>query len=206
MRLSFLSAMLFISAAANAQFTQGDKFLGGSFYFGTQRSNYDMEGYSNRSTGISLMPRIGFLLSENLAIGGQLSASDSKITALSNYTRTESRSSGLGAGFFAERYFVISDKFLFSIVGSVDFLRMSLRSEYTASGGETHVNKYDGYDLQTTFRPTFIFFPSSKWGIQAGIGSLGYSFRKSLSEDDKTNAFHMTYGSINLGIVRYFRH
>jgi len=144
---------------------------------------------------------MGFLVNENFAIGGQIGYS--YFNTVYNYNQSsESKynSKGFSFGLISRRYFSISDKFVFSINGQVNFDR----------GTETDTNstsesKTQNYQIGVSIQPCFIFFPSPKWGLETSIGSIGYRYSRNLSTDLGQNYFNLTYGTINLGLYYYFR-
>jgi hypothetical protein len=62
---------LAIPFLSHAQFQKGDKFIEGSFSF-QNGSNSQSTGSKNESSTFSINPGIGFLISEKVALGGQI--------------------------------------------------------------------------------------------------------------------------------------
>lgn len=109
-----MKKLLFIAAVAvlgftnvNAQdetktfgFTEGDIFLEGNIGF---NSSSDKNTPEEKSSNFNISPKLGFFISEDLAIGGRLSFNSSK-TEVGGTDTTDS--SGFGAGAFARYYFL----------------------------------------------------------------------------------------------------
>jgi hypothetical protein len=102
--------------------------------------------------------------------------------------------------FFAKKFFMVSDKFLFALKGDIQYGRGSNKSANRYSK-----EKEKSHSINTAVKPTFIFFPSSRWGIEAGIGSLGYFYKHGLASDYNDKGFSANFGSISLGLNYYFR-
>ncbi len=190
------------SKKADAQFAKGDKFIGGTFGLSSQTQDFSNGGSKTDISSFSIKPLIGFLINEKIALGGQIGYSYS----MSDYelnnpvTSQSSSSSRFSIGFFARRYIKISDKFLFSTTGLIDFYRgtetSTLNSDYT---------KTQNYLIGFNIQPNFIFFPSPNWGIDASIGTLSYYYSKNLSTDYKNTTFNFNYGQFTFGLAYYFR-
>lgn len=203
-----LFGFLLISIVANGQFSKGDKVLGGTFSFYSQNAPSSQNGgLTNNVRTLSITPTIGFLVNENSAFGGKLGYASS-YQEISNYSPAvlEFDSKSFSAGVFGIRYFKISDKFLFSLIGGFNFSRgFETDVTFDQVTGQLTENKTQNYGLTTSIRPNFIFFPSPKWGFEASIGSISHTFSRNLSNDDKTNFFSLNYGSISFGVAFYFR-
>jgi hypothetical protein len=105
---------------------------------------------------------------------------------------------------FANRYFKISDKFLFSLKGLLAYSRGTDTNTNVGSGLNQSTTT-DNYQLAVNTSPNFLFFPSSKWAIEAGIGSIGYNYSRNLSNDGTSNYFNLDYGRVSLGIAYFIR-
>lgn len=195
------TAFLLIPLLANAQFKKGDKFLEGSFTLNTQRSPDPLSAGINKVNSFSINPSMGLLITEKIAIGGQLGYSTYHQKAeFYPSTISEYKANSFSIGAFLNRFFTISEKFLFSIDGNLTFQRGSVKNE-----SNSYNNKFNFYQLDANIRPTFIFFPSPKWGIETSIATVSYSHNRNLSSDAKQNNFYFNYGVISLGVSYYIR-
>lgn len=208
MKLTLLAFFVLTCQLANAQFNKGDKVLSGTISFNTQRApNSENGGLTNKVNSFSADPYFGFFTSTNFLMGVGLGY-DAYFQEYYNYEpyTNEVKSRSISPGIFAERYFNITDKFLFSIVGTAKFSRG--HEEYKQvieSSGETIESKEQSYRLSVSLNPTFTFMPSEKWGLRAGIGHVVYSFFRNLSTDEKANNFSLNYGAVSFGLAYYFQ-
>jgi hypothetical protein len=205
-----ISALLFLTIPflSHAQFQKGDKFIEGSFSF-QNGSNSQSIGSKNESGSFSINPAIGFLINEKVALGGQIgynSYSYKNSYTNPTYSYEQNRNS-FSAGIFANRYFKISDKFLFSLKGLLSFSRGTETNTNTnvGGGGLNLSTTTDNYQLAANASPNFLFFPSNKWAIEASIGSIGYNYSRNLSNDGVSNYFNLDYGRVSLGVVYFVR-
>ena len=197
---------IIISSHSFGQFTKGDKVLGGTFSFSGQRAPESLNGgLANKATSFSIVPNFGILLNERWGLGLQVGYSS---TEYERNTTTPTLSNwgfrGITVGLYTQRYFVITDKFLFSVIGNVryDFGKTFDKTTNTITNEVTESedkNKSIGINL----RPSFIFFPSNNWAFQASIGNISYSY--SNNDDQPLNLFNVNYGTINFGFSYYFR-
>jgi hypothetical protein len=207
MRKLVLLGFLSIPFFTQAQFVKGDKVLGGTLSFYSQNApDQQGGGLSYKARRFSLTPSMSFLLNKNFAIGGLLGYNSSlQEIPSSSPSGLELISKSFSAGIFGQQYFNISDKFLFTLIGQFKFERGFDKDYYfDPQFGEVIERKSQIYNLSTTVRPTFIFFPSPKWGFEASIGSVSYTFTRNLSTDDKVNRFSINYGAITFGVAYYF--
>src|SRR5688572_16482328 len=99
----------------------------------------------------------------------------------------------------SKRYFALSDKFYFALEGSLGYSRA--QSTNTDDRFSEKIKSYKYRYKRTTL---FVFFPSAKWGIEAGIGGLGYSYSRNLTNKASFNNFSAYYSGINLDFAYYF--
>lgn len=206
MRSFLLIFFTILSFCVNAQFNTGDKVLGGYLSFSAQRSPDSQSGeLRDKSNSFSVSPSLGFFIAENLSIGARLGYSNYVYETYNSSDLTyQSKSKHISPALFAERYFSLSDHFLFSVVGNLSFNRgKETTKQFNQITGEVYKNTSDTYTLSAGLNPTFTFLPSEKWGIQAGVGSLYYSYSRNLSTETKTNSFNLSLGSVSLGIFYY---
>lgn len=207
MKKLFLTLLLLNSLASFGQFTRGDKYLGGYFNFSTRRTPDSNGGLTKVYNNFGITPTMGFFLNERLAIGGQLgySIDYNKFGASSSdYTKTTTQH--INPGFFVRSYYKITDKFYFTIIGNINFDRQEDKSTYINNNSNYFSeSKTASYDLSANVVPNFVFFPSRNWAIDLSIGSVGYTFTKTLNSPYKSNYFNINYGYNSLGVFYYFR-
>lgn len=190
---------LLLSWKASSQFTKGDKFVSGSFGVSDQRSNPDLTW-----TTYSVSPSIASFVNEKWAAGGSLSYNYSINKSTSNNALAENERWSVGIGLTATRFISISEKFYFSLGGSLNFSRGTTTSLSSSQFGFSET-KRDQYSLSIYVNLVFWYFPSSRWGFQAGIGNVSYSYWYDLTQDNRTTNFNFYGGNVSLGFAYFFR-
>jgi hypothetical protein len=200
MKSLFLAAIAVATPLfSNAQFSKGDKSVGGSFNFSTQNSPpSSMDGYESRSTSLSIQPGFKYFISSNIAIGGSVGYHTSSSKSVSPSYLNTYHSNGYSVALKVRRYATLSEGFIFSlgVEASHGFGSMSSSSSNSAT---------EYYSFGLSAWPAFHFFPTKNWSIEGGIGSIGVS-RARQSEIDRTStSFGIGLGYLNFGIAYYFR-
>jgi hypothetical protein len=189
--------ILFAPVITFGQFSSGDKFIGGTLSLDIGRAPESPLIYTDKSTAISFQPKVGFLFNSSLAIGGILGYSRSKIEDTSPISSFSFESKTYSFGLFIEKYISITDNFLFSIEGDIMYRKYYYSN---SSNDEREINS-----LLVLGKPIFTFFPSKRWGIEAGFGYLGFSHKKDIINDENENVLNIDYGGLNLGLSYYLR-
>jgi hypothetical protein len=204
--MKYLTAviLLTVSIPSFSQFNKGDKVLSGSLSLNTGKNANSQFGTDTRNTSFGIYPSMGVLINSNVEIGGQLGYSWSHEEWNATNASTERKSNSLNAGVYMQRYFVISDKFLFSLIANISY---GGGKDETLITNQTETNEAESKwnSIGVAFSPNFIFFPSFNWALQAGIGSLSYTRYKNKTSDDTSNQFGINYGYVGFGIAYYFR-
>ncbi len=173
--------------SANGGFENGDVFISGSVGFGSEKTG-DLS-----SNVFNIAPKVGFFVSENIAVGAQI-----------GYTSYKNENDGtdvldtneFSAGVFGRYYFTPMSQFsVFAELG-VDL-----------NSGKDKLNdsKYNGFGLD--FAPGISYFVSNNFAIEASIGVLGYSTSKpDFDGADSTNNFNLglNLNDVLFGIVYKF--
>lgn len=206
--MRYLAMIIFtiLSFQSFGQFTKGDKVLSGSFSLSGQRASESPNGGAiNKATSFSITPLFGILLNENLEIGLQVGYFSSKYERNTTTPIIDTWGSrGMTVGLYARRYFVITDKFLFSMTGNIGYnFGKTVYETINTITNETTKSEDENSGFGVTLKPSFIFFPSYNWAFFASIGDISYSY--SSNDDQKENLFNVDYGIINLGLSYYFR-
>ncbi len=193
--------LLLVPICSWAQFGAGNKFIGGTMSLSNQ--NNSNSGYSrpNLTQSFSFNPSFGFLVKENLAIGIRLGYSKSS----NDYNGSSVQSDNFGGGFFVRRYFSLSEKFVFAIDGGINYSKYNLKTPIAQPNGVIYYLSSEYNSIGMTVTPTFIYFPSTHWGIEAALGSLSYYHNDYTSSNYTSNVFNLNYGSFSLGFAYYFR-
>jgi hypothetical protein len=194
-KLLFILSLI-LPTLAQAQFHKGDSFLGGSFSAGyVKRIKSQYAGYTQ--TSLSVYPQAAIFLTPRFALGGTLGFGGSHTG--DDDSDYNSRSYGVGA---LGRYFLLAkEKFAIALTGGITYNRERTKRE--SDDGYEDVTKT--YSLGASFRPTFLYFPSPRWGFEASVGTISYTHEQNLSNERTTDDFHADYGNISLGVAYYFR-
>ena len=214
-----LSFVLFPSFAF-AQFSKGQVYVGGSL--STSLFNNDVPATansynsSNKNNTFTLSPMVGIFLNQKIAIGGGVGYTTTYTEW--NYTSSyydannnlitvpafqKNRTNGVILMSFTRYYVPISSSFYFAAHGQVNFTRSNQKNvQNTGTEEITQENPY--YAIGVTLKPVFIFFPSPRWGFEAGVGSLGYLYYRYLPNVSSVNSFTFSMGTFSLGLAYYF--
>lgn len=201
-----LYALLFLALpfVADAQFSKGNVFLGGTLSAMLQNSDTNTSTssttYTNNSFGIS--PSIGFFLNEKIALGAAINYSTSLQKGVFNQSTgslTQVQTNSVGINPYVRLYQPITSSIYFGLQGGISFTRGN--SMLTNFGTTTTT---PNYSVGVNFKPIFIFFPSPKWGVETGIGSLGYTYMRNLPDTGSTSTFGLSAGSFTFGVAYYF--
>ena len=193
-------AAVFALTFANAQdtkeatsggmgFSNGDLYLTGKAGFDSTKDFQDDDSgdFFKKNDGFELSPGLGYMISDNLAIEGQLTfASRTKENAT---TGTETKDTGFGIAAGVKYYFTPASQFSLSIGGNVSY--MSTKEEVTTSlGTGSGTAKEIGFNVPLGMN----YFVSNDWALTATWGGFGYS-----SNDNGGGSAPKTTG-FNLGL------
>jgi len=192
-KLLFAAMAVFAFGVANAQeegktgFAKGDLFVSGAFSIGSEKTG------DNKSSGFEIEPKVGYFVSDNIAIGAKIGyASDKAENAIAD-TQDDA---ALTVGVFGRYYLTPASQFsLFGQLG-VDYSTVEDKLA-DAKSKEFGVNL--GLGLS--------YFVSNNFAIEAGWAGLGYSSNDNGGDGaDKTNSFGLDVDlrSINFGLLYKF--
>ncbi|MBZ4043169.1 MULTISPECIES: outer membrane beta-barrel protein [Flavobacterium] len=189
--LSMVAVLAF--GFANAQDSTGKGFSKGNvFISGSVGINSEKEG-DVKESGFEIAPKVGFFVTDNIAIGGRLGYRSDKAENAVTDTRDEAR---LSVGAFGRYYFTPSSDFsLFGELG-VDY---SSVDDKLADAKANEIGANLGLGLS--------YFVSSNFAIEATWAGLGFTSNDNGGDGvDKTNTFGLgaNLDSINLGVVYKF--
>jgi hypothetical protein len=200
MKFAAIITCLLACHLANAQFSKGDKFFAGGYSISLQDGS-NGNGDNNKHRSFQVSPEIGFFLNENFAVGGGLTFASSKSRYeyfQGNYQEAKDR--GIGVYVFVKRYFPISEKFFFSLDGSINYDRRKNTSTINGLKGSGK-----SYSIGLHASPSLLFFPSPNWAIEGSIGGVGLTHSRGISDETKSTSFGINYGSISFGFAYYIR-
>ncbi|HEV8512056.1 MAG TPA: hypothetical protein VGQ59_02205, partial [Cyclobacteriaceae bacterium] len=125
--------------------------------------------------------------------------------SVSAYNKTVTR--GIRVSSFLRYYLPISNSFYFVAHGEISFNRANTTNTNFNAGGPLNQEVTDenpSYTLSAAIKPVFIFFPSPKWGIEAGVGSLGYNYQRFLPNVASSSSASLSFGGFSFGLAYYF--
>lgn len=192
----FLFATLVASFAffnVNAQdetsygFTEGDVYVSGSAAYNTQKV------FEDKTSFFSFMPRVGFFLSDNVVLGGQVGYGFSKSESNDMDIQKINR---FNVGAFGRYYNKPANQF--SLFGqlSVDYL--------SAKDDLTDIS-YNGFNI--TIAPGLSYFVSEHFALEATLGLLSFETRKDDTDDaEAVNSINsgLNFNDIGIGVVYKF--
>jgi hypothetical protein len=147
---------------------------------------------------------VGFFLNEKIAVGGGMGYTSSKNEYdVTNFSSISS-SKGINVSSFARYYIPISSSLYFVGHGEVSFIRANQKDVQNSGTQGTTTREYPSYTIGIAFKPIFIFFPTKNWGIEAGVGSLGYSYQRNLPSVSSNSSAYLNFGSFSFGVAYYF--
>ncbi|WP_299754608.1 outer membrane beta-barrel protein [uncultured Pontibacter sp.] len=193
------AALALLCTGAFAQTSQGTVEIAGSFGFKSISRDYGTDQKSNR---FNLGPSVGYFVKDNVAVGMGMSYTRevSKSTEVhyggyysGPYTvDVESTNNGYHVSPFITRYFSLTEKVFFTGTGSVGFGKTKSTSEYK---GDIQSRESTNSTFRAGVSPGISFFPTSKFGLSASFGFLGYAQYKTEFKNDQNDDYeHSEFG------------
>ncbi len=189
-KLLFSVAALAAFGIAQAQeetggtgFAKNDVFVSGSLGYSSQKTG------DIKTTSFNVIPRVGYFVSDNFAIGAQLGYASTERTYYTEFDIAEAKTTGFELGAFA-RYYGSPAK-SFSFFGQLSASYLTAKTEYEG-GGESKVN---GFGLGVA--PGISYFVSDNIALEATFGALNYSTTK----PDEDNAESTDNFDLNLNLT-----
>ncbi|WP_299885694.1 outer membrane beta-barrel protein [uncultured Lacinutrix sp.] len=192
--LGFTSVNAQEDSSSKGGFEKGDVFISGSVGFGSESQADD------KTNGFTIAPRVGFFVSENIAVGAQLSYGSFTDETKVADTTIEDKDTTFGAGVFGRYYFTPDSQF--SIFGELAAGISSTKNEQTGVDVDA---KSNGFNIGIA--PGISYFVSNNIALEASFGVLGYSSDK--ADFDGAEArnnfnFGVNLSDINFGIIYKF--
>lgn len=189
--LSMVAVLAF--GFANAQESTGKGFSKGSIFVSGSVGIISEKTGDDKSSGFEIEPKVGFFVTDNIAIGGKLGYASLKSENAVTDTEDEAR---LTVGAFGRYYFTPSSDFsLFGEFG-VDY---SSIEDKLADDKAKEIGANLGLGLS--------YFVSSNFAIEATWAGLGYTSNDNGGDGaDKTNTIGLgaNLSSINFGLLYKF--
>lgn len=201
-----LFSLFCLSNASLAQVSSGQIFIGGDFSL----SSTTFEGNTNQnSTSFSLLPNVGFMLSDRFAIGLGLGYRQIQIStpAGANTINTITNGTFQVAPFL--RYYVptSSEQFGFFAQFRAELGFGSTRNESLNTTTNVRTSTSAGLTTADIFiSPNFAFFPTPHWAIELGIRGIGVSINDPDGNNNNTTTFELGLNSFapRIGLQYFF--
>ena len=174
-------------------FAKGDVFASGSLGYSSQKTGEEKYNQFN------VIPRVGYFVSDNVAIGAQLGYGNSKATYYTGMEWDERTTNSFSAGAFARYYATPGNTF--SFFGQLQANYSTSKTEYEG-GGE---DKRNGFDVGVA--PGISYFISDHIALETTFGVLSYATSKPDADGaESTNTFNLNLNLSNVvfGIVYKF--
>lgn len=193
-----------LSMNAKAQLAKGQIQLGGYAQFSTSQSN--TSGNENKSMNFGIVPRVGFMVTDRLAVGlqGIVQSTESDYTYNYDFSSTNQKwkTQGYGGGLFATNYIPLSDKIYFHLNHNLLYIREVQTSEYTytpivpTTPAVNTTQKSNRFSIFT--QPGLTVSLTNRWVVQANIGYLGFD-QEMVDNDDSNSDFNFSWNALQFG-------
>jgi hypothetical protein len=198
-------SILTLSSPTFGQFSINDFIFNGTFLLNSELNPHSTTGYSTESTNsISIRSSVGIFINKNFELGGLLGYSIANREEDVRSMHLDFKTTLLSAGIYGQRYFTLSKKLHLTIHASI----------IGSTGADKYISKFPiTTDISTedskifqfspSVRPTVIFFPIPKFGIQGGLGSIKYLYSRKLKTDNTQSEAEINYWPITLSLTYY---
>ncbi len=198
-----------------AQFFKGNTFVGGtasaSFYTNVNKANAS----KTTDNSFSIRPSYGYVVNPKIAVGVGLGyAYDYNnfqyyLDPVNPHGKNHSNFYSI-APFF--RYYLPISSSVFLALHtelSAGVGKATVGNNYTIPNSNVFVSANTNWSaVSITSKPVLIFFPSTHWGIEAGVGSIGFNqlvYNPSNSEKQTVKNFIFNAGSLFFGLSYYLK-
>lgn len=195
-----LVAVAAITFGANAQTEKGKIILGGNVGFNSSK----VDGASKADVNFSVVPSVGYFVSDNFAIGTGVGYEYDKTA--SGIIRGQVEAFKVAP--FGRYYVNLTEQFKFFGQLSVPLAFGSLKD--VDVNGETGSKVGTTTSIGVNVAPGFAFFPNKKIGIELSVNGLGYENYTVKAEGtgakQKTNSFGLEANAFapKLGVQFHF--
>lgn len=203
----------FIILAANfshAQFTPGQKVLGGNLGFSTGKSEYPFSFPNSSSyTNFSVNPSIAKFEKPNVLKGISLSyayRNEKNINQNNDINKRNDHS--IGIDFFRQHFFPLAPKFYFTVNGSIGASYNFGKTRTIYNNSPASESKNSGYGVGFGVSPGLSYQLSKRVLFDAGLSNLlsvsfSHNLAKSGSAKSTSNQFNLSssLSNTNLGSV-----
>jgi outer membrane immunogenic protein len=216
MKKVLLAGAVALFGLSNAQIAKGTAYLSGSVGYSqeeTNNGNYKKEDFN-------VLPRVGYFVGTNLAVGVGVGYQTSKTTETSTAflpgTTVVSEDIIKNPAFvvepFVRKYWTLSDKlYIFGqLAVPMQFGKTEVENTTVATTGSTTVTNSTSSEAKytqvgVTVKPGLDYFLNKNWSIEATIGEFGYNNYKPKDGDATNNyTFGLNLSSVTFGVKYVF--
>lgn len=186
-------ALTFANAQDTKESTGGPGFANGDLYLtGTAGFSSEKEGDA-KVDGFTLSPGLGYFISDNIAIEGQLSFMSGKDD---DGAGNELKTSGFGIAAGAKYFWTPASQFSLSIGANISYMS----TKFDDGSPDDYNEKEIGFNIPLGMN----YFVSNDWALTAQWGGFGYSSNDNGGNgNDKTTGFNLglDLSTINFGLL-----
>ena len=192
-------AAVFALSFANAQdkkegsegFAKGDLYLTGTAGFSDEKTD------DAKVSGFTLSPGLGYFLTENIALEGQLSFGSNSDNTTEDFPGLEVKENSVGIAVGARYFWTPASKFSLSVGANISYT--STKSEVETIPGD-FTEKEIGLNIPLGMN----YFVSNDFALTASWGGFGYSSNDNGGDGaPKTTGFNLglDLSTINFGLI-----
>jgi hypothetical protein len=171
----------------NGGFAKGDLFVSGAVTLGSTKAGDD------KTSGFEIEPKIGYFISENIAIGGKLGYVSTKAEDATGDTEDQS---GFTVGGFGRYYFAPASQFsLFAELGV----------NYSSLEDKLADAKVNGFNV--AFAPGLSYFLNDSFAIEASVAALSFTSEKgdwTGAENETSFGLGGDWRNVSFGVIYKF--
>lgn len=216
MKKLLIASAVALFGLSNAQIAKGTVYLSGSVGYSQQETNNG----NVKEENFNVLPRAGFFVAPNLAVGlglGYQTSTDTEITTsniggASVVSTDKFKTPAFVVEPFVRKYWTLGDKLYFfgQLAVPMQFGKAEVENTTVATfGGTTETTttsteaKYTSVGV--TVKPGLDYFLNKNWTIEATIGEFGYNNFKP-KEGDATNNYNfgLNLSSVTIGVKYVF--
>lgn len=191
---------IFAFGFANAQdktetsgpgFSEGNVYLTGTAAFASSKTG------DAKTDGFTLSPGMGYFVTSNIAIEGQVSYTSTKDNNTGVFPGLEVKQSGFGVAAGAKYFFTPASKFSLSLGANISY--QNIKTEVESLSGDVK-SKIIGVNIPVGLH----YFVSDSFAITSTWGGFGYSSNDNGGDGaEKTNDFNLGLdaSSISFGLL-----
>ena len=196
MKIYLLAICLFLSSMLHAQINKGAVFIGGDLsIYGIKTNSENPANYTSKNNQFNFYPSIGWVVKDNMVVGGNLLLSFSNGTEQPSNTTV--KSNRIGAGIFIRKYLPIGKSFY--LFGNASLNAASIYSNYTTP--QTYYKKETGYAINATLIPGISYQLNKCLFLELALNNLltlGYEQRNTEEENPAGGIYKGSSNSYNL--------